>query len=77
MILGCKIYVPSKKVVGYVSKEYLDITYPEPTVTVAPTFEVHDGIYKVTASRLNMREGPSTSYAVKTTLDNGEQVHAL
>ncbi len=70
----CKIYVPSKKVVGYVAREYLDITHPDPTPTPPSEFEVHEGIYKVAATRLNMREGPSTDFAVKTTLDNGELV---
>ncbi len=70
----CKIYVPSKKVVGYVAREYLDITYPAATATTEAPFETHEGIYKVTATRLNMRSGPSTDFAVLTTLDNGELV---
>ena len=70
----CKIYVPSKKAVGYVSREYLDITYPTATATTELPFEAHDGIYKVTATRLNMRSGSSTDYSVVATLDNGELV---
>lgn len=70
----CKIYVPSKKVVGYVLKEFLNITHPEVTPTPEAPFEVHDGVYKVTASKLNMRSGPSTDYNVLCTLDNNELV---
>ena len=70
----CKIYVPSKKVVGYVAREYLSITYPSATATPPTEFVAHEGIYKVTATRLNMRQGPSTDYAIITTLDNGELV---
>ncbi len=70
----CKIYVPSKKVVGYVSKQYLNITRPQSTPTPEKEFEVHQGIYKVTATRLNMRSGPSTDFAVIGILDNGELV---
>lgn len=70
----CKIYVPGKKVVGYVAREYLDITYPAPTATIQAPFAVHEGIYKVTATRLNMRSGPSTDFSIVTTLDNAELV---
>ncbi|MCK5129880.1 MAG: SH3 domain-containing protein [Clostridiales bacterium] len=70
----CKIYVPSKKVVGYVAKGYLNITHPTPAPTTEAPVITHQGIYKVTATRLNMRSGPSTDFSVITTLDNAELV---
>lgn len=75
---------------GYVSKKYIDIIEPEATI-VAPTPvptptpsapEVESTQYAVvhlgsSSSRLNVRQGPGTSYKSVGTLSNNERVQVM
>ncbi len=54
----CNVYIPSLKISGYMSKDYLKITYEEEDTLKYADVIYHDGIYKVTASSLNLRTAP-------------------
>lgn len=75
-ILGtfCRI-VSTTGVYGYVSRQYLDpIGAATPTPTAAPTGRQ---VYRVTASALNVRTGPSTGYSVLTLIYSGDEIYKL
>ena len=54
----CNVYIPSLKISGYMSKDYLKITYDDSDVLKYTDVIFHEGIYKVTASSLNLRTAP-------------------
>jgi len=65
-----KVYVPSTKKTGWVSKSYISTKKP---VTAVKT-EAIGTVYYVTASTLNIRKSASTSAAVVTTVKKNAKV---
>lgn len=65
-----KVYVPSTKKTGWVSKSYINDKKP---VTAVKT-EAKGTVYYVTASTLNIRKSASTSAAVVTSVKKNDKV---
>ena len=65
---------------GYVARQYLDaaaaIATPAPA-TPTPAAPSGRQVYRVTASALNVRTGPGTSYSVLTQVHSGDMVYRI
>ena len=71
-----KVTVSADGLIGWIPIKYVgEIVTPSPAVTVVPASQRK--VYHVTASALNLRKGPGTSYAKVGVLYSGQAVAVL
>jgi len=73
----CNVYIPSLKISGYMSKDYLKITYVDPDALQYNDVKYHGGVYKIDATSLNLRSQPVIANNIICEMNTGARVKKI